>query len=240
MSAITTMKLPQLIKRSIDVALAAIILFASLPILVIVALLILILEGRPVFYVSRRMVSNGRSAPIYKFRTMVRDAKSSKYRLVERFMRDGYLDVPRTCEVYTPIGRWLERCQIVELPQMLNVLLHGMSLIGNRPLPEENVKLLRRYENWSWRFASPAGITGIAQVVGKLWLDPQDRLDLESSYSKLYQSGNILWCDLVILYYTLRFILTSKGLSPDKAFRLVGAPEGAARVARRYSVASMS
>ncbi len=173
------MKLPQLIKRSIDVALAAIILFASLPILVIVALLILILEGRPVFYVSRRMVSNGRSAPIYKFRTMVRDAKSSKYRLVERFMRDGYLDVPRTCEVYTPIGRWLERCQIVELPQMLNVLLHGMSLIGNRPLPEENVTLLRRYENWSWRFASPAGITGIAQVVGKLWLDPQDRLDLE-------------------------------------------------------------
>ena len=152
-------------------------------------------------------------------------------------MRDGYLDIPRTCEVYTRIGHWLERTQIVELPQMLNILFHGMSLIGNRPLPEENVKLLQRYENWSGRFKSPAGITGIAQVVGKMWLDPRDRLELEVSYSKLYQTGNVLWCDLCILCYTVLFVVTSRGLSPEKAFRLVKA-ERPAVTESRYSVAS--
>jgi lipopolysaccharide/colanic/teichoic acid biosynthesis glycosyltransferase len=182
----------------------------------------MVLEGRPIFYVSRRCVAPDRTIPILKFRTMVRDAKSPKYRLQERFMRDGFLDIPRTCDVYTPIGRILERLQIVELPQTLNVLFHGMSLIGNRPLPPENVRLLRQHPGWSERFDSPAGITGIAQVVGKMWLSPRHRLDLEAGYSRTYQNGNILKCDALILLATVRFILTSKGLSPAKAYALVG------------------
>lgn len=217
------MRTIQIAKRIIDVTLASLILLLTFPALVIAALLILMLEGRPVFYVSRRLIGVGRSVPIIKFRTMVRDAKSPKYRLNERFMRDGYLDIPRTCEVYTPIGRLLERIQLVEVPQMLNVLLHGMSLIGNRPLPAENVRLLEKYDGWERRFDSPAGISGIAQVVGKLKLDPSDRLALECAYSDFYYSGNIVRCDLLILFYTVKFILTSNGLTPEQAFRMLGA-----------------
>src|SRR5262249_11278031 len=212
----------QLAKRLIDIILASAILLLAFPALILAALLILVLEGRPIFYISRRMISVDRSIPIVKFRTMVRDAKSPKYRLEERFMRDGYLDIPRTCEVYTGIGRLLERIQLVEVPQMFNVLFNGMSLIGNRPLPADNIRLLKKYPGWQRRFDSPAGISGIAQVVGKLRLEPYERLALESAYSDLYRSGNIVRCDMTILFYTAKFILTSEGLTRDQAFRLLG------------------
>jgi len=212
----------QAAKRTIDIVLASSILVLTLPLHVIAILLLLIFEGHPLFYISRRMVGVNRSLPILKYRTMVRDAKSPKYRLNERFMRDGYLDIPRTCEVYTPIGRWLERTQLVEVPQMFHVLFHGMSLIGNRPLPEKNVRLLKKYDGWEGRFDSPAGISGIAQVVGKLRLQPQERLALECAYSQMFQRGNVVRCDFLILFYTAKFILTSEGLSRDEAFRLVG------------------
>jgi len=210
------------VKRAFDILVAASILLISSPVLALVALLILLLEGRPVIYVSRRQVSAGRTIPVYKFRTMVRDATSRKYRLKERFMRDGFLDIPRDCEVYTPIGRVLERLQLVELPQMVNVLFHGMSLIGNRPLPAENVRLLRRFEGWEERFDSPAGITGIAQVVGRLELSPDQRIELECAYSRAYRDGNILWCDLKIFFCTLYVIVFAKGIPLEKAYRLVG------------------
>ncbi|MEO7143855.1 MAG: sugar transferase [Bryobacteraceae bacterium] len=216
------MRPSQRVKRVIDVMAASLILIVSAPVLGLVAILILILEGRPIFYVSQRCITPDRTIPVLKFRTMVRDANSPKYRLRERFMRSGYLDIPRTCEVYTGIGRILERLQIVELPQMLNVLLHGMSLIGNRPLPIENVRLLQQNPKWRERFASPAGITGIAQVVGKLWISPEHRMELEGAYARTYQNGNLLKCDLLILFYTVRFIITSKGLPPLKAYALLG------------------
>lgn len=219
------MNASRVIKRSIDVVLASIILLVSLPILVLAAMLIWMLEGRPVVYISRRHVSVDRTIPVIKFRTMVRDATSGKYRLRERFMRDGYLDIPRSCEVYTPIGRILERLQVVELPQMVNVIFHGMSLIGNRPLPSENILLLRKMDDWSKRFDSPAGITGIAQIVGRLELTPKQRLELENAYSKMYQEGNIAWCDMRIFFYTLRVILFSEGIPLDNAYRLVGAEQ---------------
>ncbi len=217
------MNAQQAIKRLIDVSLAGLILVAALPVMALAAALVLILEGRPVFYVSRRCVSVGRTVPVYKFRTMVRDATSDRYRLNERFMRDGYLDVPPSCEVYTPIGRILERLQIVELPQLANVLFHGMSLIGNRPLPVENLLLLQKRNGWKSRFDSPAGITGIAQVVGRRELTPGQRLDLECAYSRRYREGAIAWCDLRIFFCTLYVIAFSKGIPIEEAYRLVGA-----------------
>jgi lipopolysaccharide/colanic/teichoic acid biosynthesis glycosyltransferase len=209
-------------KRFIDLVLATCLIILCSPLLLATALAILLLEGWPVLYISRRYVSPTKTVPVVKFRTMVRDATSPRYRLEERFMRKGYLDIPRSCEVYTPIGRFLERTQIVELPQMFNVLFHGMSLIGNRPLPERNVKLLRQYEGWEKRFESPAGISGIAQVAGKLSLQPAQRLALEGAYSEAYRKGNIIKVDIVVLIYTLRVILFANGLPYEQAARLVG------------------
>lgn len=215
------MSLVRLTKRSIDVIVSVSLLILFFPVFVIVVLAILLLEGRPIFYISKRHVSVDRCVPIAKFRTMVRDAKSPKYDLHGRFMKEGYLDIPVTCEVYTGIGRWLEKSQIVEILQLFNVLFHGMSLIGNRPLPLDNLRYLERFPDWQERFASPAGMTGISQVVGKFSLQPIDRLELEKLYSKVYREGNVLKCDLEIIFFTIRLIVTGKTIPIEYAFKLL-------------------
>lgn len=137
-------------------------------------------------------------------------------------MRDGYLDIPLSCEVYTPMGRILERLQIVELPQLLNVLIDGMGLVGNRPLPKENLGLLSQFPLWEKRFESPAGITGISQIVGKLNLTPIQRLQLESLYSKVYVEGNIIKCDFLIAWFTVAgVLLRNEGVTLARAEALL-------------------
>ena len=215
------MRANHILKRIFDLIVACALLILLSPVLLLVALLILILEGWPIFYISRRFITLERSVPIFKFRTMVRDAKSPNYRLNERYMRDGYLDIPIDCEVYTPIGRWLERTQLVEILQLLNVIFHGVSLIGNRPLPRENLELLKQFEGWEQRFASPAGLSGITQVVGKMQQQPRERIELECLYSRLYQQGSIFRCDLIIIWYTARLILFRKPLSNEAARQLM-------------------
>ena len=111
----------------------------------------------------------------------------------------------------------------MELLQLFNVLLHGMSLIGNRPLPRENVLLLKQFTGWEQRFGSPAGLTGLSQVVGKMNQGPQERLELEGMYTQLYRAkgSNILWCDLRIAYYTVRLLLFKKTLPVKDAMHMV-------------------
>lgn len=207
----------RVVKRIIDVVVSVSLLLMLLPVLILAMLAILLLEGRPIFYISKRHIATDRVVPIAKFRTMVRDAKSEKYNLNGRFMQDGYLDIPVNCEVYTCIGRMLEKSQLVEILQLINVLIHGMSLIGNRPLPADNVKQLEKFSGWQERFLSPAGMTGISQVVGKFNLQPVDRLELEKLYSKVYRTGNVLKCDLQIAWFTLRLIITGKTLPIERA-----------------------
>ena len=220
---IATLKVSNILKRVIDILIAITLLTLLLPILLLIALMILILEGYPVFYISHRFITSENSVTIYKFRTMVRDAVSPKYRLNERYMRDGFLDIPLECEVYTSIGRILERTQLVETLQCLNILFDGMSFVGNRPLPKNNIELLKKFRGWDERFYSPAGITGISQIVGKYGLLPHQRLHLERMYSNIYinPNGNILLCDFYIIGYTVLLLLTGKYLDYDKAMELM-------------------
>jgi lipopolysaccharide/colanic/teichoic acid biosynthesis glycosyltransferase len=212
----------QVIKRCVDLFLAIVLLVILSPLLLLASLLILVFEGRPIFYISRRHISASQAVLILKFRSMVKDAKEPKYRLNERFMRDGYLDVPLTCEVYTPMGHLLERTQLVEIPQLLNILIHGLSFVGNRPLPAANVAHLKaNFPDWAERFDSPAGITGIAQVVGRRNLTPNDRIELESLYSHVYQYGNILKCDLKIIFITAWVVLFAEGITVSRARELL-------------------
>lgn len=221
-------KVSNQLKRFTDVGVAIVLLFALSPILILIPVLIFIIEGYPVFYISKRYISLSNCVSVLKYRTMVRDATSPKYRLRERFMRSGYLDIPLSCEVYTPLGRILERTQLVEILQLFNVLLHGMSLIGNRPLPLDNIKLLQNFKGWEHRFDSPAGLTGITQVVGKHNQSPEQRLELECMYSKLYKSetANIFRCDIWIAYYTVRMLLTGRTLSIEGAKELISSVSG--------------
>lgn len=154
---------------------------------------------------------------------MVRDATSEKYQLSERYMRNGFLDIPLECEVYTPIGRVLERTQLVEIFQLLNIFMGDMSFVGNRPLPKVNVELLMQFSGWEERFSSPAGVTGISQVAGKYALKPQQRIYLERMYSSIYNSpnGNITLCDFLIIWHTFLLLLTGKYLGYENAMEVL-------------------
>lgn len=220
---IAAFKLSNVIKRVVDILIATTLLISLLPIFVLIAVLIRILEGAPIFYISRRFISADKIVTIFKFRTMVKDATSPKYQLKERFMRDGYLDIPLTCEVYTPIGRLLERAQLVETLQLLNIIFDGMSFVGNRPLPKDNIELLKKFSGWQERFDSPAGVTGISQITGKHGLLPQQRLYLERLYASVYKNsdGNIVFCDIYIVAYTIFLLLTGRHLDYRKAVDLL-------------------
>lgn len=210
-------------KRVMDIAISICALILLSPLMLLAGFLVYLLEGRPIFYVSQRLVSPKKKISVIKFRTMQRDANSSKYRLHERFMREGFLDIPLNCEVYTPIGRLLERTQLVEIFQLINVVRGEMSIVGNRPLPEENVNILKKFEGWEDRFKSPAGITGAAQIAGKYNLSPEERLTLERMYSSLYSNemSKIVNCDLAIIMHTIILLLTKKYLGMKKCSELL-------------------
>ena len=196
-------------KRFEDIIFSLAIIIVFLPILIPIFLISYFLQGWPVLYVSKRMVSLEKEVKIFKFRTMIKDAKSDKYDLEKKYMKNGYLDIPSTSEVYTPFGKFLEKTQFVELPQVISVLFGKLSFIGNRPLPKKNVDILKDNfpDTWQKRFSSPAGMTGIAQVVGKFLLSPEQRLELESLYSKVYQEGNVLKADAYIFFSTIILLL---------------------------------
>ena len=207
----------RIFKRIIDIIVALVTLICFSPILIILFLISFLLQGWPVFYISKRLIGPENEINIYKFRTMVKDAKSIKYDLDNKYMREGYLDIPLTSEVFTPIGRFMEKTQFVELPQLIAVLFGKMSFVGNRPLPKKNVDILKDkfQDDWQNRFNSPSGITGIAQISDKFTLTTQQRFELESLYSKVYQEGNILKADLYIFLSTIILLI----LNDKEAYR---------------------
>jgi len=199
----------RIIKKIEDIVFSLSILIIFLPIIIIIIILSFFINGCPVFYVSERIIGLNKKIRIIKFRTMVKDAKSSRWGLEDKYMKDGYLDVPIFSDVYTPFGRFLEKTQLVEILQIFHVLFNHMSFVGNRPLPEKNVDLLKLKfpDTWHERFKSPAGITGIAQIAGKFNLNSEQRLELESMYSKVYHEGNVLKADAYIFFSTIILLL---------------------------------
>ena len=107
------------------------------------------------------------------------------------------------------MGRQIERCTFTELPQLFHVLAGRMSLVGNRPLPENVIAALKEAIPWAEdRFATPAGITGPIQLAGRERLSDAQRIVLESSYCHVAASSYSVWLDFLILYYTV-LVVTS-------------------------------
>ena len=199
----------KIIKKIEDIFFSSTILIIFTPIIIIISVISFLMQGWPIFYISKRMVTETKEIRIIKFRTMVKDAKSDKYKLEKKYMVKGYLDIPLNAEVYTTIGRFLEKTQFVEVPQVIHVLFGKISFIGNRPLPRKNVELLKdNFPNtWHKRFNAPAGMTGITQIVGKFNLSPRQRLELESLYAKVFMNGNVLKADAYIFFSTIILLL---------------------------------
>jgi len=230
-------------KRALDLALVIGGAIAWVPVVLVGAVLVLLVTGRPVFYRSMRRVSSGRILRVVKFRTMVRNADKVANRAtvpVDNNVR--FLNIPPDSPLYTSVGRLLERCGITELPQFTHVLRGEMSIVGNRPLPENVMVCLREeYPNADERFLTKAGLTGPTQLVGREVLTDEQRLELEGAYSRAAVSSYSIWLDLSILVYTV-LIVTRLKASFDyqgvldlihrrsRATKAVGARTGSAHV----------
>ena len=191
-------------KRLFDMGICLATVWLWLPALVLCALFNLVLHGRPVFYVSKRRIDRSRVVPIVKFRAMVRHAALIANRDTIPVESTIFLNIPSDSALYTRLGRLFEKCCLTELPQVLHVLSGQMSIVGNRPLPENITNRLRsRYPYASDRFLTKGGLTGPVQLVGRDRLSDADRLRLEIRYCKLCAESYSVILDLLILLNTV-------------------------------------
>ena len=147
-------KLFNRVTRVLDLTLGALMLVVLSPLLLVAALLVLLFDGRPVFYRQERVGHFGRVFTMVKLRTMRRDAEEQGPAFADE-------DDPRV----TPLGRLLRRLRLDELPQLINVLRGDMSLVGPRPeRPAFVDELARQIPYYTFRLALPPGLTGWAQV----------------------------------------------------------------------------
>jgi exopolysaccharide biosynthesis polyprenyl glycosylphosphotransferase len=196
-----------LLKRALDISVASIVLVLVLPLAAIVALAILIEDGRPVFFRQTRAGEGGRPFTIWKFRTMVRDAEAMLADLVPFEKLDEPVFKLRRDPRCTRVGRLIRRFSIDELPQILNVIRGDMSIVGPRP---EQVDLVERYNpEQRVRLTVKPGITGPMQVYGRGELSLAERIAVERDYIDNMSLGR----DLRILAMTVAPVFTGRGAS---------------------------
>lgn len=180
-------------------------LLALAPVLLAVALSIRLSSRGPVFHRQIRQGQHDRPFTMWKFRTMVADAESLKARLVAANEVDGPLFKMRSDPRVTPVGRLLRRTSIDELPQLLNVLLGHMSLVGPRPpLPEEASRYDEREHR---RLTVKPGLTGLWQVSGRSDLTWPETVSLDLWYVDNWSVA----ADLGLLARTVRAVTDGRG-----------------------------
>ena len=198
----------RLTKRLFDTALAALLIVLLSPIMLFIAIA-LKLEGGNVFFAHVRVGKKGNRFNCYKFRSMVPNADQALTNLLEsnpdlqaQWLKEHKLkDDPRI----SPLGEFLRRTSMDELPQLFNVLKNEMSLVGPRPIVEEE---LEKYglEKSYYLMVRP-GMTGLWQVSGRNDVDYDTRVYLDAWYVKNWS----LWYDLAILVKTFKVVLLRRG-----------------------------
>ncbi|MBN2798365.1 MAG: exopolysaccharide biosynthesis polyprenyl glycosylphosphotransferase [Deltaproteobacteria bacterium] len=197
------------VKRVFDVVAVLLGGLCLLPLLLLVAALIKLHDGGPVLYVSRRSGQGGRSFDFFKFRSMVPGA--AELRPDEQNEADGRLFKVRDDPRVTPIGHFIRRWSLDELPQLLNVLRGDMNLVGPRPLPMGDLQGIEQDPEHRYWFEQRSrvkpGITGLWQVHGRSELPFKAMVDLDVRY---IQDWSLLM-DLQILIRTVPAVLRGRG-----------------------------
>ena len=193
------------VKRLVDVVFGCILLVLVSPVLLVISLVITLDSRGPVFFRQIRVGENGRLFRIVKFRTMTLDAESRLHEVIQTTDNGQIIHKHLADPRVTHVGRLLRRTSLDELPQLFNVVVGEMSLVGPRP---ELPMLVERYEPWQReRLAVPQGMTGWWQVNGRsdkpMHLNTQDDLYYVHNYSLLL--------DLLIMLKTVWVVLRGKG-----------------------------
>lgn len=185
----------QIIKRFVDILVSVFALVILSPLFILVAALIKFTDGGDVLFMQERVTLNNRVFKIYKFRSMIMNAeKSGEARLMSK-----------NDERVTKVGKVIRKTRIDELPQLFNILIGDMSLVGPRP---ERPELIKSYcesiPEFDFRTRVKAGLTGYAQIMGKYNTSIYDKLKLDLMYIENYS----LLLDLKILFATLKYVIT--------------------------------
>lgn len=182
-------------KRAVDLVISGLLLLVLSPVMGIVAIAIKTTDGGPVFYKQCRLTKDGKTFNVLKFRSMRVDAE-----------KDGVarLSTGENDDRITPVGRFIRKCRLDELPQLLNILAGQMSLVGPRP---ERPEIAAQYEEelpeFALRLQAKAGLTGYAQVYGKYNTTPYDKLQLDLMYianPSIIEDFKIMFATVKILF----------------------------------------
>ncbi len=193
-----------LFKNLLDRVVAFVGLLVASPVMLLIALGITMADRGPVFFRQSRVGREGKVFRVWKFRTMYVDAEERRATLVDQNETDGMLFKIRDDPRVTPFGRFLRASSLDELPQLINVLLGEMSLVGPRPLPAEDGDYLGDVRR---RLLVRPGITGLWQVSGRSELSWDDAVRLDLYYVDNWS----LTFDLTIMWKTIGVVLRSKG-----------------------------
>jgi lipopolysaccharide/colanic/teichoic acid biosynthesis glycosyltransferase len=193
-------------KRGLDIAVSFICLVLASPLLALLALLIKLEDRGPVFFSQTRVGQNGQEFKMFKIRSMCLGAEQRLVELLEKNKhRDGVTFKIENDPRITRVGRWLRKFSFDELPQLYNVLIGDMSLVGPRPpLPREVAKYSPADRR---RLAIKPGITCIWQISGRANIDFSGQVQLDVDYIERQN----FWTDLLILTRTVPAVLSGKG-----------------------------
>jgi lipopolysaccharide/colanic/teichoic acid biosynthesis glycosyltransferase len=192
-------------KQLLDIAGATAALLALWPVMLGAAIAIRLTSPGPVVFRQKRGGHGGAPFVMYKFRSMVADAEARRHNLLALNERNGPAFKMKHDPRITPVGRWLRKTSIDELPQLFNVLKGDMSLVGPRPLPLDEEQGYQQWQRRRWDVKP--GLTCIWQVTSR---DESDfghwaRLDIH------YVHHHSVWMDLRLLLQTVPAVLLRKG-----------------------------
>jgi exopolysaccharide biosynthesis polyprenyl glycosylphosphotransferase len=195
------------VKRVLDMVGCMIGLILAAPIIIATAIAVKTTSEGPIFFGQVRAGRNGRKFTMYKFRSMVVDAEKLREKLQHLNEMDGPVFKIKHDPRITRVGRFIRKTSIDELPQLFNVLVGDMSLVGPRPpLPSE----VEQYEPWQRRRLSvKPGLTGLWQVSGRNQVDFDEWMQLDLRYIDTWS----LWLDIKIILKTVPVVLFHKGAS---------------------------
>jgi exopolysaccharide biosynthesis polyprenyl glycosylphosphotransferase len=204
----TPSSLGLLMKRTLDVVCAGAALVLSAPLFLVLAIAIKLESPGPVFFGQERVGLGRRKFRMWKFRSMVRDAESQLAKLEQLNEVKGAAFKIRQDPRVTRVGRLLRKLSLDELPQLANVLIGEMSLVGPRPLPLRDVE--RIPNGWQMRrFSMKPGITCLWQVNGRHKIDFHHWMELDLQYIDNWSPG----LDLEIMMKTIPAVLRGTGAS---------------------------
>ncbi|CAI2656247.1 putative sugar transferase EpsL [Apilactobacillus kunkeei] len=168
------------VKRLFDIAASLFVLLITFPLTLVVSLCIYLDDRGPIFYTQERIGKDGKPFRIYKFRSMRQNADAKKKELTEQNEVNGAMFKMSNDPRVTRVGCFIRRHSIDELPQLINVLLGNMTVVGPRPPLPEEVNQYSKHDKE--RLKVKPGCTGLWQVSGRNSLDFDEMVELDINY----------------------------------------------------------